>query len=184
MDKKTTIHFVGSLIESFPELYENSQKMLSGNALSWINASIKAVDSIVGTVKLCLDKNNTKLLKNEIDNFDETEENNKKKLEQEFLMKKLNDINALKSDFEKRRNEIRKKYIIEKQDTYNQKREKQQAISNSMKEMRAGLKELIDIYDNKIQQIIKESEFCKSERNHMEDCKRLLMQQYIKNIDI
>lgn len=184
MDKKTTFHFVGSLIENFPELYENSQKMVSGNALTWINASIKVVDSIGNIVKLCLDKNNTKLLKNEIDCFGEAEENNKKKLEQEFLMKKLNEINVLRSDFENRRREIQRKYVIEKEDSYNQRREKWCAISNNMKDMRAGLKELFDIYDSKIDKIIEAGEFGTSEKRHMEECKRLLYQQFEKNIDI
>ena len=184
MEKKTTFLFFGKLALDFPELCESAREMAFGNAMAWINTGIKAFDSMGSIVKLCLDKNNTKLLKNEIDRFEETEEENREKLEQEFLMRKLNDINALKKDFEKGRKEMQKKYNEEKEEAYGQQLEERKALSNIMADMRAGLKEMIDLYDNRIKQIVKEGNFPQEEKRNMEDCKRLLIQQFKKNIDI
>lgn len=118
MEKTTVLHFVGSLADEFPELLSSSYRMASGDVLSWINASIKVVDSVGGIVKLCLDKKNTKLLRDEIDNFDHSEHKYQSQLEQAFLMKKLSAVNEMKKDFEHNKKELIKKYTSEKNDIY------------------------------------------------------------------
>lgn len=180
MDKKTTFNFVGSLVQEFPELLLNSRRMASGDIISWVNASIKVVDSIGGIVKLCIDKNNTKLLNKEL----EQEVKQQNDLEQQLLKKKLSVINEMKNEFLKHQRELQQIYTEEKKYIYTSKIEEQEEISKIMSKMRSKLQNLIDIYDNELSKIYNSEEYTKSEKRYFEECKRLLLRQFEKNIDV
>lgn len=184
MDNKTTFHFVGTLVHELPDMVINSQKMAEGNVISWVNASIKIADSIGGIIKLCLDKKNTKLLKNEVNNFNINEQKYQNQLEQEWLINKLSAIEDMKLNFEHQKKELSEKYNFEKNNEYSNKIKRKQEISSVMAEVRSNLKALIELYDNEILTMISTEEYSLKEKRHFEECKRLLIKQYNKNIDI
>ncbi len=184
MNKKTTIHFVGSLVREFPDLLSNSLGMASGDIISWVNASIKVVNSIGDIIKLCIDKNNTKLLNKELEHIDEQEIRQQNDLEQLFLKEKWSVINGMKKKFLEHQRELQKIYTEEKKYTYTSQIEEREEISKIMSNMRTELNKLIEIYDNELSKIANSEEYSISEKRHFEECKRLLLSQLKNNIDV
>lgn len=183
MDNKTKICFVGDLIQEFPEMIRASQEMATGNVFSWINAGIEVIGSAGKIVKLIMDKRNTKLLKKELDNFDAQEKERQNQLEQEMLMKEFSFIESVKADFEKNRKKLSEKIKAEQSASCNKIQDKME-ISAMMTGCRSKLKKLIDIYDKELSEIVKREEFSEKEKREYEECKRCLLQQFPKNIDI
>lgn len=184
MERTTTFRFIGSLAAEFPEMIINSKGMASGDALSWVNACLKIANSVGDIINLCLDKNNTRLIKEEVDNFEQKEQEKQDKVEQEILLAKRAMVLELKEKFEKNKKELSKRYTENKLNEYENLIQKNQEISEILKDVRSKLKTLIDIYENELSIILNSEEYSEKEKRKFEECKRLLYKQYNKNIGI
>lgn len=180
MSKKTSFCFFGEIIKDFPELMINSYKMAMGDKIAWVNASCKLATSVGDIVKLHIDKNNTKMLKTEIEKLET--ESSQENLEQEFLARKLEFIRGIQAEFASRQKELQVQYTNSKFLEYEAIITEQEAFEKIEICILSGLKQLIEICDEELAKLEKCCEFNLSEKRNLEDTKRLLYQQYIKHI--
>jgi hypothetical protein len=176
MSRNTTFRFIGSIVQELPDLVSKSYEMASGDVLTWVNESLKVIDSMGKVVVLIMNKKKTKFLESEINSLYEEQE----ELDQELK----STIDDIKRNCENDRKKIQKIYSNRKKATIQAEIEYKLEISKAMASTRQEVKKLIDIYDEKIKQIIDSEVDFKNEKRNLEECKRLLQQQYNKNIDI
>lgn len=181
MDNKTTFRFVGSIVNELPNMITDSCKMSTGDVITWINASIKVVESVGKIVAHCIDKNNIKLIKNEIDDFNVNEQKYQEQLEQEMLVKKQSDIKAIEEEFKRKKIELSKKIQMDLSFSYSSELKRKEEISAALADTRAKLKTIIDIYNSAM---IQSEGYSEKEKRDFDECKRLLLKQYYKTIDI
>ena len=178
------IRFVGTITSEIPGIVKDSKGVVSGDVLSWINSCVRIVDSVSNIVGLCVDKNNTKLLKKGIDDIETDEKNYQNEMEQEVLKKRYDIIKKMKEDFKKNKKELVEKFTLEKTNLYSFDIQRKQEISNIMEKMREDLRSLIDLYDNEIAGMVSSEEYSVREKRQFDECRRLLYKQFNKNIDI
>lgn len=176
MSGNTTFRFIGSIVQELPDLAYKSYDMALGDPITWINQSLKVIDSIGSVVALIMTKKETKSLESEINSLYEEQE--------EFDRKLKSDIDDIKRNCENDRKKIQQIYSNRKKTAIQAEIEYNLEISKTMASTRQELKKLIDIYDEKIIQIIDSEQDFKNEKRNLEEYKRLLQQQYNKNIDI
>ena len=163
-----------------PDMALGTMAAAEGDVYAWYNAALKLVDGLGGLVSNHLDKNNIKMLKNEIENIGQSQQNNQEMLEQKLWQEHLTTINNIKEAIREKRAETQQRFTEENiakfsADNYSAK------IEEIRSDARIKLNEAIQLIDEKLTNLINEDE---KEKKQFLEYKRLLLIQYNKLIFI
>ena len=175
--KKTTVKFLGRMALEIPDIAIETINAKNGDVFAWYNASLKLVGGLGGLVANHLDKNNIKMLKDEIANIDKTQKKEQVELEQTLWIKHLEEINKIKANIENERAIIQQMFTEENIALFNA--DISAEIERCKEQTRRGLKEIIDLIDKKLVDLSGEDEI---EKNQFLEYKRLILVQYNKTI--
>ena len=182
--KQTTIRFFGSIVNDFPEIADNAEKLAVGDLIDWTDAGLQVCKSIGNLVCECMHKRDMMQPENELEGAGDLRKNPEQQLEQEMLMKLNQDISRIQDEFKENKATLSRQYRSEYVCFIQEKANIHQKLQQTECDTRKKLHSLLDINNDFLKRIKNDENYSEKVQRRCEETQRVLQNLINKNIII
>lgn len=184
MNKTTVLHFCGDLLKEFPDMVLESAKIARGNNNEIIKSSIKIIDELSKLCELEIERNNSKILSENIEKLKIIDNNRIKEKSLSTDYKLLEDqrerLLQYKAKIASEHDSLKREMLNCTVAVFNERNEQMDAVS----EIESRLRKILNQVLEEKAKYLNNNTISNRNRIKAEECFRLLQREYNKLFNI